>query len=144
MIKFESDQMYLKIILEKTAKIKYHCIWIPETRMPAMSENKEFLKVFRYSRTFLKRMKHCLFYRLFTEGRYKVQPVFERCTLFFRKFSVEPYKHFFSKKSLSPVPCRHPLLVPCNGSPGMTPTPNDRENFLTRIFQKFPKIVYFK
>ena len=57
--------------------------------------------------------------------RYKVQPIFERCTLFFRKFTDLPYKHPFSEKfwfyristpfpknSQDPVPFKHPLPVP--------------------------------
>ena len=37
--------------------------------------------------------------KIFTgDGRYKVQPIFEYCTLFFRKFTVVPYKHPFSQK----------------------------------------------
>ena len=39
------------------------------------------------------------------EGRYKVQPIFERCTLFFRKFIVVPYNlplYPFSEKFSGP------------------------------------------
>ena len=32
------------------------------------------------------------------EGDYKGQIISERCTLFFRKFTVVPYKHLFTKK----------------------------------------------
>ena len=36
------------------------------------------------------------------EGRYKIQPIIERCTLFFRKFAVVPYKHPLSEKFSEP------------------------------------------
>ena len=66
------------------------------------------------------------------KGRYKVQPIFERGTLFFRKLVVPyteklvvPYNHPFLKNSQDPVPYkhslpvpyRHSLPVPCNAPP---------------------------
>ena len=44
------------------------------------------------------------------EGRYKIQPIFERGTLFFQKFL--PYNRPFLKNSQDPVPYKHSLPVP--------------------------------
>ena len=42
--------------------------------------------------------------------RYKVQPIFEPCTLYFGKFAVVPYKHSFSERFSGPRTLLTPLF----------------------------------
>ena len=46
---------------------------------------------------------------LIKEGRNKVQPIFERCTLFFRKFPIVPPRHPFPK-IFGPCTLKTPLF----------------------------------
>ena len=65
-----------------------------------------FLKFRKYSKKNKEKYRQFIFeFRKISitgEGRYKVQPIFERCTLFFRKFTVVPYKDPFSEKFSEP------------------------------------------
>ena len=55
---------------------------------------------------------------------YKVQPKFGRCTLFFRSFTVVPYRRALSEKFSKPCTLKTPL-------------------FRNEKFTDFPKIITF-